>query len=81
MFHLISPVAKTPAWFLLGQSNKVGRVELVLELQLFPAYIYLKLDKLYKKLEGVGPVDNRPSINKLHHFFQKNKKKNVTCDM
>ena len=21
-----------------------------------------------RKLDGVGPVDNRPSINKLHHF-------------
>ena len=28
------------------------------------------------KLGGVGPVDNRPSTDKLHHF----KKKNVTCD-
>ena len=24
-----------------------------------------------KKLDGVGPVDNRPSTNKLHHFVQK----------
>ena len=23
------------------------------------------------KLDGVGPVDNRPSTNKLHHFVQK----------
>ena len=35
-----------------------------------------------KKLDGVGPVDNRPSTNKLHHFVQKKKKKKkVTCDM
>ena len=27
------------------------------------------------KLDGVGPVDNRPSTNKLHHFVQKRKKK------
>ena len=43
------------------------------------------------KLDGVGPVDNRPSIDKLHHFVwvkktkkQKNIKKNmwhVTRDM
>ena len=26
-----------------------------------------------KKLDGVGPVDNRPSTNKLHHFVKKNK--------
>ena len=37
-----------------------------------------------RKLDGVGPVDNRPSTNKLHHFVQKKKKiyikKIVTCD-
>ena len=27
------------------------------------------------KLDGVGPVDNRPSADKLHHFFNKRKKK------
>ena len=32
------------------------------------------------KLDGVGPVDNRPSTDKLHHFVKKNKKINVTCD-
>ena len=31
----------------------------------------------YTKLAGVGPVDNRPSTDKLHQFV---KKKNVTCD-
>ena len=28
-----------------------------------------------KKLDGVGPVDNRPSTDKLHHSVQKKKKK------
>ena len=33
------------------------------------------------KLDGVGPVDNRPSTHKFHHFVQKKQnKKNVTCD-
>ena len=34
------------------------------------------------KLDGVGPVDNRPSTDKLHHFVRKRKKKlwHVTCD-
>ena len=27
---------------------------------------------LKKKLEGVGPVDNRPSTVKLHHLVKKN---------
>ena len=35
------------------------------------------------KLDGVGPVDNRPSTDKLHHFVKKNKKNmwHVTRDM
>ena len=36
------------------------------------------------KLDGVGPVNNRPSTNKLYHFVWKKKKKNrwhMTCDM
>ena len=27
------------------------------------------------KLDGVGPVDNRPSLDKLHHFVKKKKEK------
>ena len=30
-----------------------------------------------RKLDGVGPVDNRPSTDKLHHFVRRKK---VTCD-
>ena len=37
------------------------------------------------KLYGVGPVDNRPSNNELHHFVPQEKKnerkKSVTFDM
>ena len=32
------------------------------------------LPMLYK-LDGVGPVDNRPSINKLYQFIKKKEKK------
>ena len=32
------------------------------------------------QLDGVGPVDNRPSKDKLHHFVRK-KKWHVTCDI
>ena len=40
------------------------------------------------KLDGVGPIDNRPSTDKLHHFVQKKRRKrkrrkkmwHVTCD-
>ena len=37
-------------------------------------YIFCMLDAL--KLDGVGPVDNKPSSDWLHHFV----KKKVTCD-
>ena len=30
---------------------------------------------MHYKLDGVGPVDNKPSTDKLHHFVQKEKKK------
>ena len=28
-----------------------------------------------EKLNGVGPIDKRPSTDKLHHFVKKEKKK------
>ena len=33
------------------------------------------LNQLIQKLDGVGPIDNRSSTDKLHHFVQKKKKK------
>ena len=40
-------------------------------------------EKFVHKLDGVGPVDNRPSTDKLHHFVEKREKKvwHVTRDM
>ena len=39
------------------------------------------LNQLINELDGVGPVDNRPSTDKLHNFvWKKNKKKHVTRD-
>ena len=35
-------------------------------------WIFYKLEKI----DGVGPVDNRPSTDKLHHFFREKKKNN-----
>ena len=32
------------------------------------------------KLDGVGPVDNRPSTDKFHHFVQKKKERKITLD-
>ena len=42
---------------------------------------YQQLLQSHKKLDGVGPVDNRPSTNKLHHFVQKKEEEKVTCHM
>ena len=37
--------------------------------------------QIVKKLDGVGPVDNRPSTEKLHHFVRKKEEeKKLTCD-
>ena len=36
-----------------------------------------------QKLDGVGPVDNRPSIDKPHHYVRKKREKkmrHMTCD-
>ena len=56
----------------------------------------LKIFSWYMKLDGVGPVDNRPSTDKLHPFVKKRRRKrrrriffwhvicdtwHVTCDM
>ena len=43
---------------------------------------FLPLGQGCVKLGGVGPVDNRPSSNKLHHFVRKKekKKKRKNCD-
>ena len=38
---------------------------------LFVSYFFAKIFKL----DGVGPVDNRPSPAKLHHFVRKKKEK------
>ena len=42
-----------------------------------PEKCYKKINNVsfLGKLDGVGPVDNRPSPTKLHHFVQKKKKK------
>ena len=34
-----------------------------------------KIKGIIFKLDGVGPVDNRPSTVKLHHFVRKRKEK------
>ena len=49
----------------------------------FSLYCFVNLLKSFsaavKRLskDGVGPVDNTPSTNKLHHFVQKKKKNDM----
>ena len=38
-------------------------------------HFFLSCFVFLSKLDGVGPVDNRPSTDKLHHFAQKKKRK------
>ena len=41
----------------------------------------LQYSENYNKLDGLGPVNNRPSTNKLHHFVKKKCDMwQVTCD-
>ena len=34
-----------------------------------------------EKLAGVGPVDKRPSTDKLHHLVRRRRKIIINCDM
>ena len=47
-------------------------------------FLYCFYDMLYLKnlvkLDRVGPVDNRSSTAKLHHFVRKKEEKKITCD-
>ena len=47
----------------------VDRVEQKKIIQVFYNYT----ERTDKKLDGVGPIDNRPFIDKLHHFVEKKK--------
>ena len=33
--------------------------------------------QIFSKLDGVGPVDNRPSTDKFHHFVRKKNKNKI----
>ena len=39
----------------------------------------VRKEGMLRKLDGVGPIANRPSTDKLHHFVRQ--KKNLKCDM
>ena len=56
--HLLVP----GTWYLEG-----ARVVQKLDWSIYHLYYV----KLLSKLDGVGPVDNRPSPDKLNHFVKK----------
>ena len=76
----------------VGLRSKGGLVKIHMEniIPRYQSFLYIYYltnrrnkpnDIVISKLDGVGPVDNRPSTNKLHQIVQKKKKKkNVTCD-
>ena len=38
-------------------------------------FLFFRFLKYDRKLDGVGPVDNRPSTDKFHHFVKKKNQK------
>ena len=54
------------------------------EIYSYSLYIFnirIRYSLILWKLDGVGPVKNRPSTNKLHHFVQKHDTWHVTRDI
>ena len=94
-FHLLFIFVSTHmfTWVIVFKSCEVGSRDVIRqELQAYlwntdykfsPNNANIQVPKLNaRKLDGVGPVDNRPSTDQLHHFVQKKIKKikNVTPD-
>ena len=51
----------------------MGKVDNRVFLQPTEVFLHATIFLKVYKLDGVGPVDNRPSTDKLHHFFKKKK--------
>ena len=50
------------------KSYKIQKKQLPNSIKLYPLSCPLMPVIFIKKLDGVGPVDNRPSTDLLHHF-------------
>ena len=64
-----------------GGSASIGATLSILKL--FAKRIYNMSQAYLVKLDGVGPVDNRPSTDKLHPFVREKKEikiKKIKCD-
>ena len=68
------------------KKNKIGRQPYCihlssafhLELHLYMHNFCLMLGAIIQyKVDGVGPIDNRPSTEKLHHFVTKKRRKKM----
>ena len=57
------------------QTNKAIEMSVLERKELFSLNILLL--RHASELDGVGPVDNRPSTNKLHHFVPPPKKNDM----
>ena len=71
--------------FILGQYNGIfGKYGIIFGKYfgiVGNTWVFWANNAVFGKLDGVGPVDNRPSTDKPHHFVKKNKnKEHVTCD-
>ena len=49
----------------------MGKVDNRVFLQPTEVFLHAPIFLKVYKLDGVGPVDNRPSTDKLHHFVRK----------
>ena len=59
----------------------MGKVDISVSLQPTEVFLHAPIFLKVYKLDGIGPVDNRPSTDKLHHFVRrKKKKKKITND-
>ena len=60
----------------------MGKVDNRVFLQPTEVFLHAPIFLKVYKLDGVGPVDNRPSTDKLHHIIRKKKNYilHVTCD-
>ena len=75
--HFQRVLGCTPPWFVLTNDSSMCKGNFSANHNYNQETIWRFMDQnsfeVMTKLDGVGPVDNRPSTNKLHHFVRKKK--------